>query len=398
MTAAASPAGERPTAVPGRGDSPAPAGPPERIRVAALMDTAIVSGPGRQLAAVAPALRARGVDLRVVVFQHTARERTAYREFLERAGVDHVVVPFRSRFDRRLLPALRRTLDAWDPHLVQTHSYRPTALAWLLRRGGARWGWIGFFHGTTNEDLKVRVYHWLDRRLLPAADRIVVMSQLQAASFGGAGGPVRQIYNAVIPVPDVAGGEQIARVAALPRPRVGVVGRLSAEKGVDVLLRAVRLLRDAGRSLTLVVAGDGPERGACETLAGSLGVAEDVTFLGPVLPVEPLYPELDLVVIPSRSEGLPNVLLEAFRADRPVVSTAVGAVPEVVAGTVAARIVPPENPAALADAIGAALDTLDDPAARAARADVARRFSLEQRVAAHVQLYAEVLGERARRA
>jgi hypothetical protein len=101
------------------------------------MDTAIVSGPGRQLAAVAPALAAHGVDLRVVVFQYAGAAKSPYRAFLEAAGVDHVVVPFASRFDRALLRNLRGVLDAWAPDVVQTHGYRPTALAWLLRRAGA---------------------------------------------------------------------------------------------------------------------------------------------------------------------------------------------------------------------------------------------------------------------
>jgi glycosyltransferase involved in cell wall biosynthesis len=121
-----------------------------------------------------------------------------------------------------------------------------------------------------------------------------------------------------------------------------------------------------------------------------------VTFLGTVLPVEPLYPLLDLVVLPSRSEGLPNVMLEAFRADVPVVATRVGAVPEVLEGTDAGRMVPPEDPSRLAEAIVAALDAANAPgssaAAARARAEVVARFSLASRVRAHLDLYAEVLG------
>jgi len=370
-----------------------------RVRVAAVMDTAIVSGPGRQLAAIVEPLRAAGVDVRLFVFQHADREVTPYRRFLERAGVDHVVIPFRGRVDRTLLPALRAALDAWRPDVVQTHSYRPTTLAWLLRRGGAGWRWIGFFHGTTNEDFKVRLYHWLDRRLLPSSDRIVVMSRTQVDHFAGVRTGVEQIYNAVIPTPpaapDDAARAQLATVDSLPRPRLGVVGRLSAEKGVDVMLRAMRLLVDRGVRASLVVAGDGPERAALDALAATLGIADTVRFLGPVLPIEPLYPMLDLLVIPSRSEGLPNVLLEALRADVPVVSTRVGAVPEVLADTRAGRMVPIEDPAALAGAIADALAEGPD-AARADREAVVRRFSMEQRVAAHVRLYRDVLAGAAR--
>jgi len=366
----------------------------ERLRVAAVMDAAIVSGPGRQLAALAAPLRDAGVDLRVIVFQHAAREYSDYRRFLEGAGVDHVVVPYRRTLDFSLLPGLRAAIAGFAPHVVQTHSYRPTTLVWLLRRAGVPWKWVGFFHGTTNEDAKVRVYHWLDRQLLPSAQRIVVMSRAQLDHFTACGDRAMQIYNAVIPVPPAPPNDAtratLARVEAIPRPRVGVVGRLSAEKGVDVMLHALRALADDGVAASLVIAGDGPDRAALEALGASLGVADRAHFLGPVLPIEPLYPALDLLVIPSRSEGLPNVLLEALRADLPVVSTRVGAVPEVLDGTSAGRIVPPENPPALAAAIAEALREPRE-LARDARAEVVRRFSLEQRVAAHVKLYRDVL-------
>jgi glycosyltransferase involved in cell wall biosynthesis len=329
-----------------------------RIRVAAVMDTAIVSGPGRQLAAIVPALAEQGVDVRIVVFQHEGREKTAYRAFLEARGIDHVVIPFASRFDRRLVPTLRARLGEWRPDVVQTHSYRPTALVWLLRRAGVPWRWIGFFHGTTNEDLKVRVYHWLDRRLLPSADRIVVMSQAQIAHFDP-NAAVVQVHNAVLPAPVAAipdgTAAALARVAALPTPRIGVIGRISHEKGVDVAIHAARALRDRGTPATWVIAGDGPDRSASEALVSTLQLGDTVHFTGALLPIEPLYPLLDLVVIPSRSEGLPNVLLEALRADRPVVSTTVGAVPEVIGGTEAGRLVPVEDPAALAEGVRALL-------------------------------------------
>jgi len=367
--------------------------PGDRIRVAALMDTAQVSGPGRQLAALIPRLADAGVDVQVMLFHRIGRPRPPYADFLADAGIAHVVLPERGPFDTTLLARVRDVLADWDPHIVQTHSYRPTAIAYVLRRRGARWRWLGFFHGTTNEDLKVRAYHWLDRRLLGAADRIVVMSRPQAELFGGTGPRVRQIHNAVLPAP--ARGPLpdpvSAQLAAIPHPRVGVIGRLSSEKGVDLFLEAMKLVGERGVVAHAIIAGDGPERARLAAQARALGVASSVHFLGSVHPVEPLYPELDLVVIPSRSEGLPNVLLEALRADRPVVSTDVGAVSEVLTDNAAGRVVPPLDPAALASAIVLAL-TESPSTGSVARAAAAERFSLERRTEGHVALYHEVLG------
>jgi glycosyltransferase involved in cell wall biosynthesis len=369
-----------------------------QIRVAALMDTAQVSGPGRQLAALIPALAGAGIEMHVVLFRRIGRPSPAYADFLGAAGIAHTILPERGRFDLALLDRAQDLLDGWAPDIVQTHSYRPTAIAYALRRRGARWRWLGFFHGTTNENLKVRAYHWLDRHLLAAADRIVVMSRPQAERFGGAGQRVRQIHNAVLPAP--AGGllddALAARIASIPGPRVGVIGRLSHEKGVDLFLDAFGRLTRGGMHAHAVIAGDGPERERLAGQAAALGLAERVHFLGPVYPVEPLYPLLDVVVIPSRSEGLPNVLLEALRADRRVVSTDVGAVSEVLDEPAAGRVVPPLRPDALATAMGAALAE-SSQAGTAARAAAADRFSLHRRVEAHVSLYRELLGRPATR-
>ena len=359
-----------------------------RRRVLALIDTASVSGPGRQLAALAVALRGEGVTLRVALFHRVGRPVPAYVAYLAAAGVDHVVVPERGPADRAALAAVRALIAGWRPDVVQTHSYKTTAMAWLLRRGGARWPWIAFFHGATTEDWKVRAYHWLDARLMPAADRLVVMTRAHLPRFAAAGDRAQVLYNAAIPLPADGPPTSVAAHRRPGAPLVGVVGRLSSEKGVDVFLDALAALARRGVAVDAVLAGDGPERAALERQRDALGLADRVHFLGPVRDVASLYPQLDLVVLPSRSEGLPNVLLEALRADVPVVATRVGAVPEVLDDApLAGLTVPPTDAAALAGAIVRALPLGADPAARAARAVVAGRFSLERRVQAHLALY-----------
>src|SRR5436190_21327914 len=104
--------------------------------------------------------------------------------------------------------------------------------------------------------------------------------------------------------------------------------------------------------------------------------------MGQVHNVDDVYRHLDLLVLPSRSEGLPNTLLEAMQADVPIVATAVGAVPEVVGTSAAARLVTPGSAAALVEAIEHALTEGDLPEVAAARHEAMGRFSLERRVEA----------------
>jgi glycosyltransferase involved in cell wall biosynthesis len=355
------------------------------LRVAALIDTAIVSGPGRQLTALADRLGRHGVQLRVYMFQRLGRPPSPFIAYLQRAGVDHVVLSDKGPFDVSLLVKLGRSLHDWQPHIVQTHNYRTTVMAYLLKRMNPPWPWIAFFHGTTNEDWKVRLYNRIDKLLLPRADRLVVMSARHKSQFSEAGDRVSVIYNAILSIPSGSSPVGLDNVRRPGVPLLGAIGRLSPEKGVDVLLDAVSFLPPG--SVSVVLAGDGPERKHLERQAVSLRIEPDVHFLGNVTDVASLYPQLDLVVLPSRSEGLPNVLLEALSADVPVIATAVGAVPEVLTDEAAGRIVTPGDPRSLAEAITRTLADGRNPAARKARAAAAGRFLLEKRVDDHLNLY-----------
>jgi glycosyltransferase involved in cell wall biosynthesis len=370
-------------------------------RIAALVPPeavpGTVSGPVRQLTALARALRGAGIDCLVVAFHRHGQPPSAVAPYLQEAGVRHCVVEDHGPVDWRMALTVGTALRRWRPSIVQTHGYKATAVAYLLRRLRAPWRWIGFFHGSTTEPLRARFYHWVDRRLLGAADRVVVMSHAQAQAFRHCDGRVRVIYNAALALPPGGSPSERDRLAALagslPRPIVGVVGRLSQEKGVDLLFDACAVLARKGLAFSLVVAGDGPGRARLEAHCARLGLQARVRFLGHVYDVDRLYGMLDLVVLPSRSEGLPNTLLEAMQADVPVVATAVGAVPEVVGTSAAARLVAPGSAAALVDAIEHALTQGDLPDAPAARREAMGRFSLERRVEAHVQLYHDLLEE-----
>jgi glycosyltransferase involved in cell wall biosynthesis len=365
--------------------------PTPGMRVAAIIDTVQVSGPGRQLAALASCLRPQGVDIHVITFHRTGRSPSPYLAYLERAGVAYSVVEEAGPLDARLLVRLRRLLAELAPDIVQTHGYKPTALVWALRRAGASWRWISFYHGATSENLKVKAYHWLNERVMGGADRVIVMSRAHVEGLSRLGSRVDLLYNAAIPLPGSTSAEPQAVRHAGP-PRIGVVGRLSPEKGVDIFLHACRALLDRGLTFTGVVAGDGPERRRLEQLRDSLGLGAMVSMVGATETVERLYATLEVLVIPSRSEGLPNVLLEGLRAGLPVVATRVGAIPEVLDSPLAGVVVPPGSAAALADGIVAAIPLKSSDAARSARRAILDRFSVDRRAAQHVALYADLLG------
>jgi len=186
------------------------------------------------------------------------------------------------------------------------------------------------------------------------------------------------------------------------RPVVGTIGRLEDRKGHDQLLRAAgtMLAGGNGRRPQIVIVGDGPLREKLQAQAHSLGVADSVRFVGTVADVRPSLAAMDVFVLPSHAEGMSNALMEAMAAARPVVATAVGGNTEVVVDGKTGVLIPPADPAAIADAIAALLRDPDRAAGlgAAAREFVTRRFGARARVAELEQLYEERLALRRRAA
>jgi glycosyltransferase involved in cell wall biosynthesis len=172
------------------------------------------------------------------------------------------------------------------------------------------------------------------------------------------------------------------------RPVLAIIGRMHPVKGHRALLSMLpAILRSCPRALLLVI-GDGPERAPCEELAQSLGISPHVRFLGRRADVPRLLSGVDLVLMPSQSEGLGLAAIEALAAARPVIAYAVGGLPEVVSDGVSGRLVPPGDAEAFADAV---IDTLRDPGrrfsyARGAAAS-AGRFGLETHVQRLIDCY-----------
>lgn len=159
------------------------------------------------------------------------------------------------------------------------------------------------------------------------------------------------------------------------RPVLAVIGRLHPVKGHGALLAMLPVIvRRCPRALLLVI-GDGPERAACEALARSLGMSQHVRFLGRRDDVPRLLSGIDLLLMPSQSEGLGLAAIEALAAARPVVAFAVGGLPEVVTDGLNGRLVPPGDCEAFADAV---IETLRDPG---------RRFSYARGAAASARLF-----------
>jgi glycosyltransferase involved in cell wall biosynthesis len=183
-----------------------------------------------------------------------------------------------------------------------------------------------------------------------------------------------------------------------PHPVVGAVGRLSPEKGIEHLLRAVALLRDNGVTLDVVLAGDGPSRESLGRLALELKLAGRVRWLGEVAhdDVPVVLQGLDIVAMPSTWEGFGVSAIEASAMELPVVASNVHGIPDVVVDGETGLLVPPAAPPTLAAAIAR---LASDPGLRArmgaaGRAYVERHYRWRDNARLMERLYDNVLALR----
>jgi glycosyltransferase involved in cell wall biosynthesis len=359
-----------------------------------LTSSTFLGGPERQMLGLAAALPA-SVNTTVVSFPEGGRC-SAFLTAAEGQGVG--AVGLRHDFPRVVAAVgeLTGVLRGRRADLLFCHGYKANVLG---RAAARRVGVpaVAVCRGWTAEDRKVRAYEWLDRRHLPLLDHVVCVSDGQAAKVRRwCRVPERRltvIRNAARLAARSPDRDGLARFFPGPVSNVVVAaGRLSPEKGFDVLIdAAAEVLRDEPTT-GFVLFGEGSLRPKLERRVAELGLAGRFVLPGFRSDLDRLLPAADVVALPSFTEGLPNVALEASAAGVPVVATAVGGTPEVVADGETGLLVPAGDPDALA---GALLTLLRDPAVRsrmvaAGRRRMRERFTFAAQAAAYLALFARL--------
>ena len=313
---------------------------------------------------------------------------------LERAGVrvHRLVVPLRAYGKERRAVVAR--VQERGPHVEHSHGYRTDVgdMGRIGRLGGAT---VATAHGFTEGPQLNRLYEFLQRRALRRMDAVIAVSQgLQDRLIrsGVPAGRVHLVPNAWRRIVEPLDRAAARKALDLPGEGfvAGWVGRLSREKGLDVFVDALPLLRDV--PITACVIGAGEERPRVETQVRQLGVADRVHWAGLVPEAARYYRAFDLFVLSSRTEGIPIALLEAIGAGVPVAATRVGGVPTVV-GPGEAMLVQPEDPEALAHAIRAVHQDSRAAGRRAAAASerLGAEFDAETWLKRHDAIYREAM-------
>lgn len=362
------------------------------MKVVHLIAPAPAGGAESVVRSVAVGQSRTGHDVEVAVLLPPAEVSPLVAD-LESEGITVTQLRNRSRAYLREARQVSALLRSKGAAVLHTHGFHADVIGYLATRR-FRASWVTTAHGFTGGDLKNRLYEVLGTRLMRKSDAVVsVAENVRDRLIRQRVDPARVhlVANGLAPVPFLDRAAARMALGLDPGGRtVGWVGRLSKEKGADLLLDALGILRR--NDITVVVVGDGPERSALERRVAS-GVAADVRvqFRGQVDNAARYLTAFDALVISSRTEGTPMVLLEALAAGVPVVTFSVGGIPDVVDGA-SAFLAPSGDVATLSAQLSTSLDRPEEASRRAAagRKVFAARYSIETCVGHLSRLYAAV--------
>jgi glycosyltransferase involved in cell wall biosynthesis len=311
-------------------------------------------------------------------------------------------VPDRGPCDWRVVNEFLRICRRERVQIWHGHDYKSNALGLLLR---LFWPMrlVTTVHGWVKHTRRTPLYYRIDRFCLPRYEKVICVSPDLEQECLAAGVPADRcvlIENGIDieefsrrhPVPEAK-----ARQGIPPgRLCVGAVGRLSPEKGFDLLIEAVDRLLNKGLDLELVIIGDGEEQPRLQEMIEQRARGDRIRLLGYRADLRELYEAMDVFALSSLREGLPNVLLEAMALEVPVVATRIAGVPRLVADGVNGLLVHSGSVDQLAGALARLLNDADwrRKLGQAGRETIGACYSFATRMRRIEAIYDELLGRK----
>jgi sugar transferase (PEP-CTERM/EpsH1 system associated) len=370
------------------------------MRILHFIDSLGIGGTENGLANVIEGTRGRIEHIVACV-----RQAGAVADRLRAGGTEVIVLGKTDGNDVRLPLRMMRLCRQLSPDIVHTRNWGTIEGIVAARLTRVRVVIHGE-HGREAADPegKNRLRNRTRRLLAPLANRVVTVSeQLRrwlVSDVGIAGDKIALLRNGV----DVHRFQPLGKDRAVRRAAYGLgpsdivagtVGRLDPVKNQLALLEALAVLRGEHRDLRVLIVGDGPERAALQRAVVERRLDGAARLLGMRDDVPELLGLMDLFVLPSVAEGLCNTMLEAMAAGLPVIATAVGGNPELVADGRSGQLIAPLDPNALAQAIAryATDPNLRRQHGTAGRARAVEEFALDAMVARYAEMYEREVGK-----
>ena len=349
------------------------------VRMLNLIDSSFLGGPEKYILGYAK--RTRGsVKIAVATFESGGRERSQFSQALALGMVQSLSILCANSYDPRQLTRLIALVKKEGFNVINSHGYRANLIGLIASRI-LRIPIVATFHGWTGSDSKVRVFDRIDRAVLRMMDHIITVSEANKGllkHLGIKGSAITVVPNAIDPEQLVSSFQANQAMVLRQALRFGeaervciCVGRLSPEKGQEVALKAFAGVTREIPECRLVFLGDGPDEPKLRMISQELGIQDFVRFVGFQANVVDYMSLSEVIILPSHTEGLPTVVLEAFLCSSFVIATSVGGTPEVVRDQETGLLVPPNDCDSLCKAI---IWSLRNEKERKRMADNAYRF------------------------
>lgn len=301
-------------------------------------------------------LRPLGFESACAYLHHTGDgENLAQRA--EQAGARFISVPDRWTLDVTVIPKLARICRENNVAIWHAHDYKTNVLGLLVRRIRPM-KLVSTVHGWGVLGKRLAWYYKIDKYALRHYDQVICVSEdLHAECLRVGVDPARChfVHNAIdteqfVPLPPKSASD-VPPADSSRRILIGALARLSPEKGFERLVQATATLIAQGHDLELRIAGEGPSRANIESHIAGTGRQDRIRLLGHVRDTVAFLQGLDIFVLSSLREGLPNSLLEAMACGLPVIATRVGGVPSLVQDAYNGLLIKPDSTEEIAEAI-----------------------------------------------
>jgi len=355
-------------------------------------------GPERQLHLHAKMANQQGYNVAIGSFLENGQQ----PEFLDTIANDNIkthTFDVSSAYDTATIGKLRAYLKNNNIDILCSHDYRTHLLSWLACPRDVKW--LAFSRGFTLDNFKVRLYHWAEKISIRFTDHIIAVSQAQKNKLTRLlinKNKIKVAYNAIDPDGfdnnlkiDLKKQYQFSDNAVV----IVTAGRFSKEKGQSVLVKAAAIALQSNPDLRFILYGDGPDLEDINEQVKNSSLENKIITPGFERNVIGCMKDADILVNPSLSEGLPNVVLEGMAMGVPVVATAVGGVPELITNMENGLTVPADNPEKLAEAILQLADnkTLRIELVQAAKNTIKSSFSFDRQFKIITDVYQSLAGK-----
>jgi glycosyltransferase involved in cell wall biosynthesis len=333
------------------------------------------------------------------VFSNSTNPNLQLHEVATAQGIESHLISCVGQIDRTVPSSIRELVNRTNADVIHAHGYKADIYCYFALRGSGV-ALVSTCHTWYDNDLAVSLYGKADRFILRNYAAVVAVSEEVKQRLLKAGVHEEKIHivrNGIDLRPFDSATPSLRDAHSQDNaPIVGLIGRLATEKGVDIFLRAAAHVLKELPATKFVVVGEGPDREQLESLIDELQIRKNVFMLGRRDDMPGVYASLDIMVSASRREGLPMAILEGMASSRPVVATAVGAVPDVILDGRTGVLAPSENVVALASKIVTLLNdrTQRDYLGAAAKKLIEEKFSAERMTADYLYLYAQAIASK----